>query len=201
MGFLKKWTSCILSFIAGVLALAMSACTGMIVSGSADLSALGMSAQTIDKTTKAFKVLTDASLYADAKNAGIGKEFMTMKVFAIITLVVAVLLIVYSIIMLLKNLNVIKSNSIVFNIIGWSLVALFLIATIGLLVTSNTYANLAIELTKAELLSKGIPAQYVPTLPIEVTGKVGVYQPFMLATSIILAVATTVFAVIKRKDA
>ncbi len=201
MDFLKKWTSCIFSFIAGVLALAMSACTGMVVTGSINLTAIGLGTKSVDKVTKAFKVLTDSSLYTDEKNAGIGKEFITMKVFAIVTLVIAVLFIIYSIVMLLKNLNVIKSDIKALNIAGWSLVGLFLIATIGLLISSNTYANLAIELTKVELISLGVPTAIIPTLPIEVVGKVGLYQPFMLATSIVLALTTAVFAFINRKKA
>ena len=194
MGFLKKWISCILSFVAGVLGLSLSACTGMIVTGS--ISVQGTVIAKIEEITKAHKVLTDSKLYDSAKLAGIDTEFLVMKVFAIITLVASILLIVYSIIMLLKNLNVIKSDSIVFDIIGWTLVALFLIATIGLVVSSNVYANLAVELVKLQ-----VPAQYLPVATFDVVGKIGLYQPFMLGTSIVLALATAVFALIKRKDA
>lgn len=194
MDFLKKWIGCILSFVAGVLGLAMSACTGMIISGSYTHPLAGV--QNVNEVTKAFKVLTDSSLYSDAKAYGLGSEFMTMKVFAIITLVISILLIVYAIIMLLKNLNVIKSNSIVFDIIGWTLVALFLIATIGLLVSSNVYAGGVVDFQVSLLTKAGIPENL-----IDITGKVGLYQPFMLGTSIILAIVTAVFAVIKRKAA
>ncbi|MBQ8615806.1 MAG: hypothetical protein IJ415_04495 [Clostridia bacterium] len=194
MDFLKKWIGCILSFVAGVLGLAMSACTGMIISGSYTHPLAGV--QNVNEVTKAFKVLTDSSLYSDAKAYGLGSEFMTMKVFAIITLVISILLIVYAIIMLLKNLNVIKSNSIVFDIIGWTLVALFLIATIGLLVSSNVYAGGVVDFQVSLLTKAGIPENL-----IDITGKVGLYQPFMLGTSIILAIVTAVFAVIKLKAA
>lgn len=197
MEFLKKWIGCILSFVAGVLGLSLSACTGMIVSGTVDLSAMGMGTQSINEVTKAFKVLTDSSLYTDAKAANLGSEFMTMKVFAIITLVVSILLIVYSIIMLLKNLNVIKSDSIVFDIIGWTLAALLLIATIGLLVSSNVYAGAVVDHTVSGLVNgMGLPENF-----INITGKVGLYQPMMLGVSIVLAIVTAVFAVIKRKAA
>lgn len=201
MEFLKKWIGCILSFVAGVLGLSMSACAGMIVSGSVDLTALGMGTSSVDNVTKAFRVLTDSSLYTNAKAAGIGREFMTMKVFAIIALVISILLIVYSFVILLKNLNVIKSDTIIFDILGWSLVALFLIAIIGLLVSSNSYADLANKLTEVELLAKGIPAAAISMVKINVVGQVGLYQPFMLGVSIVLALVTADFAVIKRKVA
>lgn len=197
MGFLKKWIRCILSFIAGVLGLAMSACTGMVISGTIDLSAIGAGKESINEATKAYKILTDSSLYTDAKSANLGAEFITMKVFAIITLVVSILLIVYAIIMLLKNLNVIKSDSIIFNIVGWSLACLLLIATIGLLVSSNVFAHAMVEFGVDSMVNDlGLPKSF-----INMTGKVGLYQPFMLTTSIVLALASAIFAFVKTKKA
>ena len=117
-----------------------------------------------------------------------------MKVFAIITLVISILLIVYAIVMLLKNLNVIKSESIIFDIIGWSLAGLFLIATICLLVSSNVFANDVVEFLVSNLETMGLTKDL-----INITCKVGLYQPCMLGTSIILALVSAVFAVIKRK--
>ena len=134
-------------------------------------------------------------MYEDAKVYGLKSEFIWMKVFAVITLAIAVLLIIYSIVILLKNLNVIKNKNIAFNIIGGSLSALLLIATIGLLVTSNIYANGVVDFIISGLTAQGLPANL-----IDMSGKAGLYQPFMLATSIILAVITAVFAIIKRKD-
>ena len=77
MDFFKKWTGCILSFIAGVLALSLSACSGMILKGTVDLSSLGMGTRNMNEMTKAFKVITDSSLYSDAKSYNLGTEFMT----------------------------------------------------------------------------------------------------------------------------
>jgi len=89
MSIVKKWTSCVVSFIAGVLGLALSACSGMVVK---------IDALKVKETTKAFKVITDADLYKDAKTAGTGTEFLWLKVFAIITLIISILLIVYAIV-------------------------------------------------------------------------------------------------------
>ncbi|MBQ8522855.1 MAG: hypothetical protein IJ458_04295 [Clostridia bacterium] len=198
MNFVKKWISTIISFVAGVCGLALSACTGMVASGTLDASALGMGKETIDSTTKAFKVLTDGDLYTEAKAAGIGSEFMTMKVFAIITLVISVLLIVYAIVMLLKNLNVIKCESKIFDIVGISLFALLLIATIGLLISSNGYAS-AMEDAVISAAKASVPQQYLSQVKIDVNVKVGVYQPIMLAISIISALVVGTFTFLKLK--
>lgn len=194
MSILKKWLGCIASFIAGVCGLALSACTGMIVKGSIDLTALGMGKNNVESITKAYKVLTDSKLYTDAKEAGIGTEFVWMKVFAIFTLIVSILLIVYAIIMLLKNLNVIKSESKVFNIVGLSLVALLLVSTIGLLVTSNIYADATINLVKSQ-----VPSAIMQFAKVNVNANVGFYQPAMLVVSIVTAVAFTAGFVLNRK--
>ena len=121
MNFVKKWTSCILSFVCGVLGLALSACSGMIVKATVDTTALGGEISKIDEMTKAFKVITDNSLYKDAKSLGIGTEFVWLKVFAILTLVISVLLIIFALIKLLQNVNLIKTNHIAIDIVGHSL--------------------------------------------------------------------------------
>jgi len=205
MSFVKKWINCILGFVAGVCGLALSACSGMVASGMVDASALGMDKNPIDSTTKAFKVLTDSSLYTEAKELGIGKEFMTMKVFAIITLVISVLLIVYAIVMLLNNLNVIKLENKMLNIIGISLFALLLISTIGLLISSNNYANAMedsmIKALKSQFILGGVPEAALSNIKFDLNVKVGVYQPAMLIISIISAIAVSVFTFINRKEA
>ena len=171
MSIVKKWTGCVMAFMAGVLGLAMSASSGMVIK-----TPLGSS------TTKAYKVITESELMDTAKLLGVKSEFVLMKAFSIITLIIAVLLIAYSIVALLQNLNVIKSSHIAFDIAGWVLVGLFVISTIALLVSSNGYAG-AME-------KVGIPSV-----------KVGLYQPFMLVVSIIAAIVTGIFAFLKRKDA
>ena len=205
MSFVKKWISTIVSFVAGVCGLALSACSGMVASGMVDASALGMGKNPVDSTTKAFKVLTDADLYKKAKELKLGTEFMLMKVFAIITLIISILLIIYAIVMLLKNLNVIKCESKIFNIVGIALVALLLIATIGLLITSNNYANAMEDATinglKAMYLLGGVPETALSNIKFDINVKVGLYQPIMLVISIISAIVVSTFTFIKRKDA
>ncbi len=226
MTFLKKWASCIISFVAGVCGLALSACTGMKAVGKIDASALqsqlGMDpSQSFESAAKGFKVLTDGELYDQAKLAGIGKEFMIMKVFAIITLIVSILLIVYAIVVLLKNLNAIKRESKIFDIVGICLFVLLLVATIGLLISSNAYAN-AMETSGAAILqargkfAAGLTAKLteagatqvlpmVPTLAglakISASVSVGVYQPAMLVISIISALVYGTFTFLNKKSA
>ena len=174
MQMIKKWGSCVFSFIAGVLALALSACSGMVAVQT-------IAGQSTTDVTKAFKVLTDNDLLAQAKAAGLQSEFMTMKVFSIILTVLAVLLIVYSIIMLLKNVKVIKSESKIFSIVGLIIIGLFLIASIGVLVSSNIYAGAMAEHVN-NLLALS-PYASVASASV----KIGVYQPIMLAIGIVSA--------------
>ena len=176
---MKNWGSSVVAFIAGVLALVLSACSGMVATST-------IAGVSNTETTKAFKVLTDNELLTQAKEAGLKSEFITMKVFSIVLIVLAVLLIVYSIIMLLKNLNVIKIESKVFSIVGLSLIVLFLIATIGVLISSNVYADAMAEQVKGVL--ELVKAQYAlmgQQIEASASVKIGVYQPIMLATGIV----------------
>ena len=201
MNFLKKWIGCIISFVAGVCGLALSACSGMVTKLTADSALAAYGLESHSETTKAFKVLTDSDLYTQAKEAGLGSEFMVMKVFAIITLVVSVLLIVYAIVLLLKNLNVIKCESKIFDIVGISLVALLVISTIGLLISSNNYAS---EMKNAMLDSlKGLGALLGVDISSMVSLKIstGVYQPAMLIISIISALVVGTFSFLNKKNA
>lgn len=184
---IKKWGSCVFSFIAGVLALALSACSGMV----AVKTVMGQSTTDI---TKAFKVLTDKNLLTQAKAAGLQSEFMTMKVFSIILTVLAALLIVYSIIVLLKNVNVLKSESKIFSIVGLILIGLFLIASIGVLVSSNIYAGAMAE--HANKLFEQLNISAVASASV----KIGVYQPIMLATGIVSALAIAFCEIKNIKD-
>lgn len=193
MSILKKWAGCVMSFIAGVLGLALSATTGMKVV----TEVVGNKIPDASKTVKAFKVITDSNLYDEAKLAGNGTEFVWLKIFAILTLIISILLIVYSIISLLQNVNVIKSTHIAFDIVGWALVGLFLIATIGLLISSNVYANV----TETSTIASVMNLLGVPKSVISCKASVGVYQPVMLVVSIITAIVTGVFSFLKKKDA
>jgi len=207
MGFVKKWISTIVSFVAGVCGLALSACSGMVVYAMVDSTALGAGKTTlVDSTTKAFKVLTDGDLYTQAKEFGIGAKFMWMKAFAIITLIISILLIIYAIVMLLKNLNVIKFESKLFDIAGLVLGGLFLIATIGLLITSNIYANAMqdalLDLAKAgTLLQLGGNEALLAKVKFDVSVNLGVYQPTMLVIAIISAIVVDTFTFVNRKKA
>lgn len=222
MNFLKKWMTTIISFVAGVCGLALSATVGMKAVGMIDASALepqlhGDYSQGFKETTKAFRVLTDSDLYKNAKSAGIGSEFMVMKVFAIITLIISLLLIAYAIVMLLKNLNVIKCESKIFNIVGISLLVLLAVATIGLLVSSYGYANAIEESNMAIIQARnefeaGLRAEMpeamhsmIPTLlqgvKITASASIGFYQPAMLVISIVSALAVGAVTFLNRKDA
>ena len=198
MNFLKKWMSCIISFVAGVCGLALSASTGMVTKIATDNAQLaqGLKAMGLESdSTKAFKVLTDGDLYTKAKAAGIGDEFMFMKVFAIITLSVSILLIVYAIVMLLKNLNVIKFESKIFDVVGICLFVLLLVATIGLLISSNSFAA-----AQEDKLVAGLTALGYASL-VNVKVGVGVYQPAMLVISIIGILAVGAFTFLNKKSA
>ena len=225
MNFIKKWISTLVSFVAGVCGLALSATVGMkasaLIDASALQSALGTDpSQKIKTTTKAYKVLTDSNLYTEAKELGIGSEFMVMKIFAIFTLIISVLLIAYAIVMILKNLNVIKFESKIFNIVGISLLALLVVATIGLLVSSNSYAS-AMENARKDATMADMKAMFTSGLTAMLTPMgmesmvealvaqtafsfnvgVGVYQPAMLVISIIsaLVVGTFTFLNLRKK--
>lgn len=186
MSILKKWTSCIVSFVAGVLALAMSAVSGMV----AITSIPGIANE--KSITKAFKVITDSTLLDQAKSLDLEAKFMIMKVFAIILMVIAVLLLVYAIIMLLKNLNVIKSESNAFGIVGIVLSVLFIVTAIALLIASNSYAG-AMESVMSKLIS--ISTAGLGSLSV----KVGLYQPFMLVISIVSVISISVFEILNLK--
>lgn len=198
MDFLKKWIGCIVSFIAGVCGLALSACSGMVTKLVTDNAQLkqGLEAMGLgSSSTKGFKVLTDGKLYDQAKSAGIGDEFMVMKVFAIITLVVSILLLIYALVMLLKNLKVIKFESKIFDIVGISLIVLLLVATIGLLISSNAFAG-----AQADKLNEALTAMgYNTVASFKVS--VGVYQPAMLVISIISALTVGTFTFLNKKSA
>ena len=114
---------------------------------------------------------------------------------------VSVLLIVYAIVLLLKNLNVIKCESKIFDIVGISLVALLVISTIGLLISSNNYAS---EMKNAMLDSlKGLGALLGVDISSMVSLKIstGVYQPAMLIISIISALVVGTFSFLNKKNA
>ncbi len=186
MSILKKWTSCVVSFIASVLAFAMSAVSGMVAVTT--LPVVGKETS----ITKAFKVITDGELLEQAKNLDLEDKFMAMKVFSIILMVVAVLLLVYSIVILLKNLNVIKLESKAFGIVGIVLSVLFIVSALAVLLASNSYAG-AMETTMAEV----IKLQTAGLGSISV--KIGLYQPFMLVTSIVSGVSVSTFEALNFK--
>lgn len=204
MNFLKKWMGCIISFVAGVCGLALSATVGMKSYAMIDATAIGRGkTEIVDEVTKGFKVLTDKDLYTKSKQLGVGDDFMVMKVFAIITLIVSILLIVYAIVMLLKNLNVIKFDSKIFDIVGISLFVLLLVATIGLLVSSNAYAS-AMNDSLVAVMKKAtatVPAEYLPKVLIKSSVEIGFYQPAMLVISVISALVYGTFTFLNKKSA
>lgn len=194
MNFIKKWLGCIVSFISGVCGLALSACPGMVM--SMKMNVPGVAAENVNETTKAFKIITDGDLYTQAKELGLKTEFVWMKIFAIAILVISIILILYSIVLLLKNLNVIHASDKVFDIITIVLIALFLVITIGLMISSSVYAGSLNDVMLDTLKLSGIPMEY-----IKLSIKVGAYQIAMLIISIIAFIATSVVTFLNRKEA
>lgn len=179
MEVLKKWSGCIVSFLSGVLGLVLSLCSGMVVSSAVEA---------LNKSVQASDIITDTTLGTQAQQLQIAGEFGFLKTVAIIMLVVSILLIVYSVVELLKNVNVIKSSSKAFEIVGMVLGTMLLITAILLMIASNGYAGaMATKLTA------------VYTIPVTVS--IGLYQPFMLAVAIIALIINGIFAILKRKDA
>ncbi len=189
MSLLKKWLGCVLSFVLGVCGLSLSACSGMIVERSIDASALGAVGASItsksSETTKAYKVITDSDLFKSAKDMDLTAEFVWMKVFAVITLVLSILLIVYSVVLLLKNLNIIKTKSKIFDIITISLIVLTLVSVVGLMITSNIYAE-AVEDKVTSIIKAMLPVAYISKIKYNASVNIGLYQPIMLTVSIVV---------------
>jgi len=177
MNFLKKWINCIVTFVAGVCGLAFAAFSGLV------MKAMGTS-----QSVKAFDIITDAEAYTESKLLGLETEFVFVKAASIAMLVVAIILLVYSVVLLLRNLNVIKSESKVFDIVNYALIAVLVVVAIVLFVASIIYAN-------------GYADAFTKMAGIKITGTMGSYQPLMLAVSLVSAAVTGLFAFLSRKDA
>jgi hypothetical protein len=190
MNFLKKWINSIVLFITGALGLLLSLCTGLTLS----VSVAGT--KVLDKAVKAHKIVTDSNLVDEAKLYGVSSEFSRLKVFAIIGVIVSIILVIYAIVLLLKNLNVIKCENKIFDIIALVLPVVLLVVIILVLVFSNLYAS-SLKEPIATLLSLGTGA---PLTVIKVTAKIGVYQPLMIATSAFATIIIGTFAFLKAKQ-
>ena len=210
MNFIKKWLTSIVLAVSGVLGLLLSLLVGMKVSYGIDASALGspyaeMLNQSHQEATKAHEVLTDGSLVDSAKSFGISTEFGFLKAFGIIGVIVSVILILWAIVLLLKNLNVIKVENKAFDIVSLALPIAFVLATVGLLICSLVYANAQqdaiLKLLNGSILSNSQIAGYASLIKLSATVKVGLYQPIILVISIIgaLIVGTTTFLKLKNK--
>ena len=199
MDFLKKWASCIFSFVAGALGLILSLCTGMIKSVSVSSNVIPAANIAQNENIKAHKMLTDSKLADQADLYKVSTEFSWLKAFSVIMTVVSILLVVYSLVMLLKNLDVIKFDHAAFDIVGIVLSVLLLVAVVGLVITSNVYAN-AIEDAVIKALNLQF-VSYISYVTISAQFSVGVYQWTMLVVGIIAAVVTTTFTILRRKDA
>ncbi len=197
MEFLKKWASCIFSFVAGALGLILSLCTGMSNSISITSTSLGIN-EVSESITKAHKMLTDSALKTQAETYNASTEFGWLKAFSIIMTVVSIALVIYSIVMLLKNVNVIKSNNSIFDIFGFVLAGLLLVSVIGLMISSSVYANALEEGISAVLGLKY--ASIITALSITVSVSVGVYQWIMLIVGIVSAIAITTLTILDRKS-
>ncbi len=209
MNFLKKWINSIVLFITGALGLLLSLCTGMKTSYGIDASALGspysdMLSQSHCETTKAHKVITDSDLATSAKNFGISTEFTWLKAFGIIGVIVSIILVIYAVVLLLKNLGVIKFENKVFDVISIVLPAVFVVATVGLLICSFIYANAQqdaiIKMLNGTILSNPQISAYASLIKTSASVNVGVYQPLILAISIVGALIVGTFTFLKAKQ-
>lgn len=209
MNFLKKWMNAIVLFVSGVLGLLLSLCSGMKSSYNINASALGspyaeMISSSHSETTKAHKIITDSNLADTAKSLGISTEFTWLKVFGIIGVIVSIILIVYAVVLLLKNLNVIKCENKVFDIITLALPAALLVATIGLLVCSLGYANAQedalLKMLNGTILNSPTTSQYASVIKTSSCVKIGVYQPIILAISVVAVVVVATFTYLKNKQ-
>ena len=171
MQMIKKWGSCAVSFLAGFLALVL----GLILPGM--VTSMDMMGVSETEKTKAMDILTDKDLLDGAKMYDLESEFSSMKTFSLILTIVAVLLIIYAVIVVLKKLDVIKFENKLFDYAGFALLALFLIAAIGVLITSLNYAS---EVT--DVVSVAVEA-----MGGEASVKIGAYQPVMLVVSLLAA--------------
>lgn len=200
MSFFKKWISCIVSFVAGVLGLALSACNGMTVVANINADAINsLLSQNTTETVKAFEIITDSSLLTQAQELGIEKQFITLKVFSIIMLVVSILLIIHSLILLLKNVNVIKSNHKAFDVATTVLTVLFIVSVIAVLVSSSVYAAAFEQAMTASVLAQF--GEYSSLVIAEVVASIGIYQWLMLAISIVALVLNSSVCYLNKKSA
>lgn len=119
-------------------------------------------------------MLTDSSLATQTETYNASTEFSWLKAFSIVMTVVSTLLVVFAIVMLLKNVNVIKSDSSVFDICELVLAGLLLVAVIGLVISSTVYAG---ALEEGIIVALGLKyASIISALIISVTVSVGIYQ-------------------------
>ncbi len=181
MKVLTKWASCAMAFLAGVLTLLVSLGSGMVTSVAGQ-----------KETTQAMKVLTDSKLADAAEMYGLADKFGAMKGFSVVLTIVAVLCVVYAVLMLLKNLNVLKVSDKVFSIVGIVLGVAFMAAAIGVFVASVGYANGVEDFVKKSYAAAG--------MPVKVSVKVGVFQPVMLVVGILTAAVIGVFEFLKLKN-
>ena len=210
MNFLKKWLNSITLFICGFLGLILSLCSGMKTTYSIDATALGAPyADAISKshseTTKAYKVLTDGNLKTTAESLGVGSEFGIMKAFGVIGVIVSILLIIWAIVSVLQNLNIININGKIFNIITIIMPIAFLVATAGLLSTSLIYAkaqqDALLKMVGGQLTANPAISNYISLIKIDASVVVGLYQPLILAVSIISLLLIGAFSFLKSKKA
>ena len=96
-----------------------------------------------------------------------------------------------------------KIESKIFDIVGICLFVLLLVSTIGLLVSSNAYAN-AMDDSLIAVMKKAtasVPAQYLPKVVIKSSVEIGFYQPAMVVISIVSALVYGTFTFLNKKSA
>jgi len=169
MNFIKKWGASLVSLVVGVLGLALSTCSGLIV------KVLLGGKIVMEETTKAHKIITDTDLADAAELMQLEGKFTLLKIASIIMMVISVLVLIYAIVMILKNINVVKGKDKTFGKVNLLLNVLLLVSVIAVLVATFVYGNGLAD--KLNVLQFGGIAK--------VTVSVGVYQWAMLAVSVV----------------
>ena len=130
---LKKWLGCIVSFLVGVCGLTVLFLSGL----KTDLFAFNSVSKNY---LKAYEILKVRDMPQQTPSYLI-ESYKILFVIAIIAIVVYALLILWSIVLLLKNVNIIKKNSKAFNIVNSVLLGIVLIVLVGLILTTLNYAK------------------------------------------------------------
>ena len=145
---------------------------------------------------EAGEILTDKDLPEAMKNWGVESEFSSLKTFSLFLTIVALLLIVFAVVAILKKLDKIKFENTLFQYAGVLLMGLFLFAAIGVLITSLNFVSAYAEVFNATYESMGA----MEGIEVDTSVKIGAYQPVILAVAVLCSAALGYIEYQKLKD-